>query len=146
MDAIVYEERASRSETGGVGAREATVAGDSGVGGTDVRPRVFGCGAAGEGGAGAIFERILNMTREAGEWLLPDRSCEGDSDCRTALLTPVCDVESALCTVCQLPAERALYDVQLAGCIVEAIMRCCPDPAADQDCVFRDCVRGCGPQ
>lgn len=141
VDTIVYELRNDRSESPtDAGQRDPTdnTASDA--------PRVLGCDAANAGGVGAIFESIVSNTQDASDWLRPGRSCEADRDCQSALLTPACNSESALCQPCPDIEARVRYNMRLARCLVEAIGRCCSDPSAPQDCVFRDCVSACGPQ
>lgn len=134
VDATVYEASGSRSE----GAT---------AGGFADRPAVFGCNVdIGGGGAPAIVQSIASSASEASQWIRPGRSCREDLDCRSALLTPACDVEAGLCTACPEVPERIAYLAALGECLTNAIAECCVSPAAEQDCVFRRCQSACGPQ
>lgn len=144
MDTVVYAPRAKGAEAGRAGedAQAGSAAGAAGSG----EPTIYGCRAAGDDGPEAIFVRIVNMAADAGDWLRTDQTCGRDGDCRRALLTPACNLESGRCEACPAAVDRAVYSSRLIRCLANAIARCCSDPEASRDCVFRDCVGGCGPQ
>jgi hypothetical protein len=151
MDAFVYAPVTTGAAAGQGDAGPGALSGAGGTGGTggamgQQEPMIYGCRAAGEGGAEAVFMRIVDMASEVGDWLLTDRTCSAQSDCRTALLTPACDVEAALCVPCPLLIDRTVYSSLLIRCLADAVARCCVDPDAPRDCVFRGCIGGCGLQ
>jgi|GEM_PF-6538032 len=136
VDTVVYEARSIRNDTRPIEA--------AGAGGGS---RVFGCDVAIDSGdAPAIIQVIVNSASEAREWVRPDRSCNEDRDCRSALLTPACNAESTMCVPCAALPERIAYLANLGSCLRAAIAECCADPEAEQDCVFRKCQSSCGPQ
>jgi hypothetical protein len=148
MDAFVYAPVTTGGQ-GGAGAQGslASTGGNSAAGSEGRQgPMIYGCQAAGEGSAEAVFMRIVGTASEAGDWLRTDRGCVAQSDCHSALLTPACDPESALCVPCPLLIERTVYSSRLIRCLADAVARCCVDPEAPRDCVFRGCVGSCGPE
>jgi hypothetical protein len=139
VDTVVYEARSIRNDT-----RPSETAG---AGGSTDGSRVFGCNIAIDSGdAPAIIQVIVDSASEASEWVRPNRSCSEDRDCRSALLTPACNTESTQCVPCAALPERIAYLGNLGSCLRAAIADCCADLEAEQDCVFRKCQSGCGPQ
>jgi hypothetical protein len=146
MDTFLYAPRAADGAADQAGAGGRGAGGMSAAAGAGGGTMVYGCRAAGEAGAEALFMRIVDMASEAGDWLRTDQRCTMRSDCREALLTPECDRDTAQCVPCPMIVERTLYSSRLIGCIAERVALCCADPTAQPDCVFRGCVGGCGPQ
>lgn len=139
VDTVVYEGRSIRNDTRPIETADA--------GGSPDRSRVVGCNVAIDSGdAPAILQVIVDSAGEAREWVRPDRNCSEDRDCRSALLTPACNAESTMCVPCAALPERIAYLTTLGSCLRAAIAECCADPEAEQDCVFRKCQSGCGPQ
>ncbi|HTU62416.1 MAG TPA: hypothetical protein VMF89_28345 [Polyangiales bacterium] len=139
VDTVVYEARSIRNDTRPVAA--------AGAGGSSDASRVFGCNVAiSTADAPAIIQVIVNSASEAREWVRPDRNCSEGRDCRSALLTPACNAETTRCEPCAALPERIAYLGSLGSCLREAIAACCADPEAEQDCAFRKCQSGCGPQ
>jgi len=122
----------------GAGGRS-SVAGRAaaGVGGA----AAYTCGDTGTGGTSA--DQAGGASGNSSKWFRVD-SCTSDADCGPMLFLPVCDIETGSCVPCPNAAQQAGLSALVGLCLGEAMKRCCRDPSSVPDCIFSDCVRGCG--